>query len=172
MHSLIDSLLELSLRDVDRENLKLRLCDLAEICREHLALLQPLADEKGIVLKTEFTPAPCSADPERISQVRENLVGNALKFSPHGSEIRVSTSSDEGDAVLKVSDQGPGIPAGHLPHLFERFYRADLSRNRATGGAGLGLAICRSIADAHYGFIHVQSETGRRSVFTLRVLSC
>jgi signal transduction histidine kinase len=169
MHSLIDSLLELSLLDGDREKLQLQPCDLAEICREHLAMIRPLADEKGVVLKTEFTSAPCKADPERISQILDNFIVNALKFSPSGGKIHILTGMEKEEAVLKVSDDGPGISSEHLPHLFERFYRADASRNRATGGAGLGLAICKSIADAHHGSIRAESEMGKGSVFTLRV---
>ena len=169
MHSLIESLLDLSLLDAEREESKLRPCDLAQICRDHLAMMQPLADEKGIILKTQFATARCLADPERITQVLDNLVGNALKFSSPGSECHVLTRLDRGDAILQVSDQGSGISAVHLPHLFERFYRADASRNRATGGAGLGLAICKSIADAHHGTILAASEWGKGSTFTLRL---
>lgn len=166
MNSLIESLL-----DAEREESKLRACDLAAICRDHLAMMQPSADEKGIVLKTDFTAAPCLADPERLSQVLDNLVGNALKFSPPGSECQILTRLEHGEAILQVSDHGPGISAVHLPHLFERFYRADASRNRATGGAGLGLAICKSIADAHHGTISAESEWGKGSTSTLRLPS-
>lgn len=169
MHSLIESLLDLSLLDAEREKSKLRPCDLAVICRDHLAMMQPLAAEKGIVLKTDFAAAPCLADPERLSQVLDNLVGNAVKFSPPGSECQILTRLEHGEAILQVSDHGPGISAIHLPHLFERFYRADASRNRATGGAGLGLAICKSIADAHHGTISAESEWGKGSTFTLRL---
>ena len=164
MNSLIESLL-----DAEREESKLRACDLAAICRDHLAMMQPSADEKGIVLKTDFTAAPCLADPERLSQVLDNLVGNALKFSPPGSECQILTRLEHGEAILQVSDHGPGISAVHLPHLFARFYRADASRNRATGGAGLGLAICKSIADAHHGTISAESEWGKGSTSPLRL---
>jgi len=168
MHGLIESLLDLATLDQGREKLKPAPCDLAEICREHVTMLQPLAGERGITLELSLEVAPCQADAGRIGQVADNLLGNALKFTPpgEGRRVRVSTRTDAGGAaVLEVSDEGPGIPRVDLPHLFERFYRADASRNRSTGGAGLGLAICKSIVDAHGGNIEVESIVGKGSVF-------
>ena len=89
-----------------------------------------------------------------------NLVVNAVQHSPAGAEVGVSLARSEGMAVLEVRDRGAGIAPEQMPHLFERFYRADTSRSRLTGGAGLGLAICKSIADGVGGRIEVRSAVG------------
>jgi len=169
MHDLIESLLQLSVLDAARLPLERRPCDLAEIGREHLEMMRPLADQQHITLEAELAPAPCAADAGGISQILVNLLSNAVKYSRSGDRIRVATRRENGCAMIRVTDTGPGIPTEHLPHLFERFYRADGSRNRTTGGAGLGLAICKSIADAHGGKITVESVVDEGSSFTLRI---
>jgi two-component system OmpR family sensor kinase len=169
MHGLIESLLQLSVLDAARQPLDRRPCDLAEIGREHLEMMRPLADEHHLALEGDLAPAPCAADPGGISQIVVNLLTNAVKYSRPGDKIRVATHRENGCAIISVSDTGPGIAAEHLPHLFDRFYRADVSRNRTTGGAGLGLAICKSIAEAHGGEITVESTPDAGSSFTLRI---
>lgn len=169
MHGLIESLLDLSILDNKESPLERHSCDLAEIGRDHLEMMRPLAEERGVKFDSELNPADCVADTERISQILVNLLSNAVKFSSPGATIRLSTHRENGCAILQVSDTGPGIDTKHVPHLFERFYRADASRNRSTGGAGLGLAICKSIAEAHGGSLTVESELGKGSRFTLRI---
>jgi len=169
MHGLIESLLQLSVLDAAGQPLDRRPCDLAELGREHLEMMRPLADEHHIALEADLHPAPCAADAGGISQILVNLLTNAVKYSRSGDKIRVATHRENGGAIIRVSDTGPGIAAEHLPHLFERFYRADDSRNRTTGGAGLGLAICKSIAEAHGGKLTVESAPDAGSSFTLRI---
>lgn len=169
MHGLIESLLELSRLDAGAPSPGRRAADLATLGREQLALLQPLAAKAGITLRGDLEPAPCEIDPDRVTQILVNLLENAVKFSPPGSEVRLATRCENGDAVLSVSDHGPGIDPVHLPHVFERFYRADASRNRVTGGAGLGLSISRRIAEAHGGTLTVESRAGEGSCFTLHL---
>ena len=169
MHGLIESLLQLSVLDATRQPIERRPCDLAELGREHLEMMRPLADEQRIALEADLAPAPCAADAGGISQILVNLLTNAVKYSRSGDKIRVATHRENGCAILSVTDTGPGIAAEHLPHLFERFYRADVSRNRTTGGAGLGLAICKSIAEAHGGKLTVESTPNAGSSFTLRI---
>ncbi|HEX4086120.1 MAG TPA: ATP-binding protein [Chthoniobacteraceae bacterium] len=169
MHALIDSLLDLSMLADQRTHLLARPCDLAEIGREQLDLIRPLADQHDVTLAADLGSAQCVADEDRITQVFANLLANAVKFNHAGGEVRLSTLRENGSAIIRVSDTGAGIAAEHLPHLFERFYRAEESRSRTTGGAGLGLAICKSIAEAHGGAITVESELGRGSTFTLRI---
>ena len=169
MHGLIESLLQLAVLDAARQPLDRRPCDLAEIGREHLEMMRPLADEHHLELETDLAPAPCAADAGGISQIVVNLLTNAVKYSRPGDKIRVATHRENGCAIISVRDTGPGIAAEHLPHLFDRFYRADGSRNRTTGGAGLGLAICKSIAEAHGGKITVESTPDVGSSFTLRI---
>ncbi len=112
---------------------------------------------------------PCVGDPERIAQIITNLVTNAIHYNRPGGEVRISARTEEGFAVLAVADNGSGIAAEDLPHLFERFYRADKARTNTGGSSGLGLAICQAIAAAHAGNITVQSEPDRGSTFTLRL---
>jgi signal transduction histidine kinase len=107
------------------------------------------------------------ADRDKISQVIVNLISNALKYTPEGGKIGIRVRGDEDTVDITVSDNGMGIPPEDLPHIFERFYRADKSRNRSTGGAGIGLTISRAIVEAHKGTIIVQSELDEGAEFTV-----
>jgi two-component system sensor histidine kinase BaeS len=93
------------------------------------------------------------ADPDRLVQLVSNLVENALRYTDAPGRIEVACRREDGQAAIEVSDTAPGVPEALLPQLFERFFRAEGSRNRASGGAGLGLAICRNIVEAHGGTI-------------------
>jgi signal transduction histidine kinase len=104
-----------------------------------------------------------------LSQLLINLVDNALRYTSSGGSVNVDVSERAGWAELSVADTGIGIAAEHLPHLFERFYRADPARARADGGSGLGLAIAEWITQGHGGQISVASELGRGSTFTVRL---
>ena len=171
MQGLIESLLELARLDGSAVELQRHPCDLASIARDCVDLLRPAAAERRVALQLELAAAPCEADPDRVAQVVTNLVANALEHTPEGGGIVVRTVANGAGAALSVSDTGSGIPAEHLPRLFDRFYRADTSRTRRTGGAGLGLAICKSITDAHGGSLEVKSEPGHGSTFTFRLAS-
>jgi len=106
------------------------------------------------------------ADAERIHQVLFNLVDNAVRFTPPGGEIRVTARPDGGRVQVSVTDTGVGISPEHLPRVFERFYRVDPARSRDDGGTGIGLAIARSIVEAHGGRIVAKSAPGHGSAFT------
>lgn len=108
-------------------------------------------------------------DADRLKQVITNLVSNAVRYTRAGGTIAVSVRHAEGRARIAVQDDGIGIPAKHLPHVFDRFYRVDEARARASGGAGLGLPIARALAESHGGTIEVTSEEGRGSCFTFVV---
>ncbi len=123
--------------------------------------------EKGIALEFEREDQFVCADRDKVRQVLINLLSNALKYTNPGGTVTVRVSGDNRDARVSVCDTGIGIAPEDLPFVFERFYRADLSRTRATGGSGIGLAIAKSIAQAHGGRITAQSEPGRGSTFTL-----
>jgi PAS domain S-box-containing protein len=129
-----------------------------------IRMLQPTAAEKEIGLGVEgvVDSALAMADPDRVGQVLSNLIGNAVKFTPPGGCIRVAAEPRGEEVLFSVSDTGPGIPAEHLPHLFDRFWQA---RNARRGGAGLGLAIARGIVEGHGGRIWVRSEPGAGSTF-------
>jgi two-component system, OmpR family, sensor kinase len=169
MRDLTESLLILSKLDNQTEPLMSAPCDLADIAREGIELLQPLAQEHGVTVRGDFASAPAAGDRQRLGQILTNLVTNAFQHSAPGSEVLVCTKSNGSVVSLQVSDRGPGIPPKHLPLIFDRFYRTDESRNRRRGGAGLGLAICKAIADAHHAAITVESMVGKGTTFTLRM---
>lgn len=110
---------------------------------------------------------PIFADKDRINQVLINLISNAVKYTPDGGEIRITLSEAEDSVVLSIEDNGIGIPEEEIPYIFERFYRADKSRNRMTGGSGIGLAIVKSVVAAHGGTVDVASKLNKGSCFTI-----
>jgi two-component system sensor histidine kinase BaeS len=141
------------------------LAELAETCRlAHLAV----AEANQVELRTESTgPVRIEADPDRLRQAVGNLVSNALRATPEDGRVVLRVREDGGRAVLEVADTGHGISPGDLPHVFDRFWRADAARGRATGGSGLGLAIAREIIAAHDGTITARSTMDAGSVFTV-----
>lgn len=143
-------------------------CDLARLTQEAVELLRPLAELQGVTLATELSPACCTGNAEQLSQVITNLVSNGISYNRPGGHVRVKVSGDPGGAILTVSDTGQGISPGDLPHIFERFYRADKVRSSNTGHSGLGLAITRAIVEAHGGSITVTSEPDQGSTFNVR----
>lgn len=144
--------------------------DLAQLAHDVAEQLQPLAERGGLRLALRAEAAvPIVADEDRLLQVLFNLVENGLKYTPAGGCVALACRTDGTAALLTVRDSGPGIPADALPHIFDRFYRADESRQRASGGIGLGLAIVRTLVEAHGGTITVQSEVGQGTTFTIRL---
>jgi two-component system OmpR family sensor kinase len=129
--------------------------------------VQPQAEAKGVsVAIEEEVSLIAEADPERIGQVLRNLLNNGVSYTLPGGHIRVSVREMGDEAEVRVEDSGAGISQEDLPHVFERFYRVDKSRSRATGGVGLGLTIARRLVEAHGGKISVQSQAGKGSAFT------
>ncbi len=169
MKRLIESLLELARFDAGQEQLKQLPFNLAATVREALALIQPLVAAKQLTLASELLPVSCTGDAGRIGQVIANLLTNAVNYNQPGGEVRVSTRNESGVAVLTVFNTGPGIPAGDLPRVFERFYRVDPARANGDGGSGLGLAICKAIVQAHGGEIHAASDAAKGTTFTVRL---
>ena len=112
---------------------------------------------------------PVYADAERVHQVLFNLLDNALRFTPAGGRVTVRASTRNGSVDVAIADTGPGIASEHLPRVFERFYRVDPGRSRDEGGTGIGLAIARSVVEAHGGRIWAESEPGKGSVFTFEL---
>ena len=169
MRRLTEALLELARFDAGQEPIKRERFDLSQVARESLELVRPLAQQRGIKIDCDLPAAECLGDPQRIGQVATNLLTNAINFNREGGQIRLSVDADKGDVLLKVADTGEGIAEADLPHVFERFYRADKSRSRAEGRTGLGLAICKAIVDAHSGSIAVSSQAGVGSTFTVKL---
>lgn len=168
MRRLIDSLLALSRFD-SGERLEVADCDLAHVAGEAVALLGPLAEQRGIPVEADLVPARCAGDVDQLGRVVANLLGNAIDYSPAGARVRVTTRSEPGAVVLSVADEGPGIGEEDLPHVFERFYRADKARSQGAGHAGLGLAIVHAIVAAHGGRVDATSAPGAGARFTVRL---
>src|SRR5205823_5398146 len=116
-----------------------------------------------------ITPARVYGDADQLKQILVALLDNALKYTPNAGSIALSLTTTENHAIIKVSDTGIGILPADVPHIFERFYRADRARSRDRGGSGLGLAIVRSIVQEHQGTIDVESTPGKGSTFTLKL---
>jgi signal transduction histidine kinase len=140
---------------------------LADAVSAALASIRPMAGARGIRLQADVPVAlAVDADRERLAQVLGNLLANSLTHTPDGGAIRVSARASAGQVAVEVADSGEGIPAEHLPHVFDRFYRSDPSRARRTGGAGLGLAIVKQLVEAHGGRVSVASDPGAGARFT------
>ncbi|WP_404424609.1 sensor histidine kinase [Nibricoccus sp. IMCC34717] len=132
---------------------------------------RPAASEHQIVAEISDNFGELLLDPLKITQVFENLLDNALKYTPKGSVIRIQCSTTDDGVEVRVADNGQGIPAEDLPHIFERFYRVDKGRSRETGGTGLGLSIVKHIIQLHGGRVSVESTVGQGTtfVFTLPI---
>ncbi|WP_313293201.1 sensor histidine kinase, partial [Faecalispora jeddahensis] len=157
------------LANIEDGNLKLSKTrvDLQEIAQTAVRNLESEGMKKQISLSVSGSPAYADADRERIIQVAMNLLSNALRYTPQNGHIEVETLETEAESILRVKDNGIGIPEQELPYIFERFYRTDKSRNRKTGGTGIGLTIAKSIVESHGGKITVESTVGEGSSFTV-----
>lgn len=169
MKLLVEELLTLARSDAGRLELKSERVDLKRVADESALLLAPLAEEHGVRLTVQTSPAVCLGDAHRLSQVATNLISNAILYNRPSGEVTVVTNAADGAALLTVSDTGGGVSQEDLPHLFERFYRVDRARARDRGGSGLGLAICQSIVAAHGGTIGVSSRVDVGSTFSMRL---
>ena len=168
LQRLVSDLEELSRLEAAFE-LKLSNVAPAHIVAAGAERLQPQAEAKGLDLSVQVEPhlPAVRIDPDRIQQVLLNLVGNAIQYTPAHGRITVSAHREDGWIRIDVADTGAGIAAEHLPHIFERFYRADRSRARTGGGSGLGLTIARHLVDAHGGRIWAESPgPGRGATFS------
>jgi signal transduction histidine kinase len=170
---LVDDLRTLALADAGELRLERTSTDFPGLVRRSVDRFASQAAAHQVTLRCEV-PDACPAillDPLRIEQVLGNLISNALRHTPPGGSINVRVRCQGGDSTrpvqLEVHDSGEGIPAEAMEHLFERFYRADASRNRAAGGTGLGLAIARQLAEAHDGKLEAKNHPQGGAVFTL-----
>ncbi len=169
---LVTDLHDLALAEARELPLQRERIDLRGSVRDAVDAVHPLAAEKridvSVALPTEATTA--QVDPGRLRQVVQNLLSNAIAYSPEGGTIRVGLEGGPEGAILTVMDTGRGIAQADLPRVFDRFYRAEPSRDRDLGGAGLGLAIVKAIVEAHGGNVAVASDgVGRGSTFTVRL---
>jgi signal transduction histidine kinase len=168
---LVDDLHELSLAEAGELTLVCQAEDIAELINETVAAVQSQAEAKGLSVSIDLPdklPA-VNIDSHRISQVLRNLLENAVAHTAKGDAITVSARQQGSWVEVSVADTGEGIPDEDLSNIFERFYRVDKSRARATGGSGLGLTIAKRLVEAHGGKIEVQSELGKGSRFSFTV---
>jgi signal transduction histidine kinase len=148
---------------------------LTELASRAIDLYRDVAETKGVALELDskkgygpFTDdVVVAADRTRLEQVAANLIDNAVKYTPAGGRVEVEIGRDGGDAVLRVRDTGPGIPADELPRIWDRLFRGDTSRTAR--GIGLGLSLVKAIAEAHGGTVSVASEPGHGSTFEVRL---
>jgi signal transduction histidine kinase len=145
--------------------------DLAPLLYEVADEVGPVARATGVDLRVDVPPhlPVVQGSPEQLRVVARNLLDNAIKYSPAGGPVTLTAQADNHAVQVEVQDHGIGITAEALPHIFERFYRADPVRSRAQGGAGLGLALVRAIAVAHGGCVSVESTPGAGSTFRVRL---
>jgi two-component system sensor histidine kinase MtrB len=168
--NLLEDLLEISRFDAGVINLEPVEVDVGGLLDEVVDALDPIAHGRKVNVRLEVDHGPVpplvAADPRRLDRVFSNLVKNAIEHTAEGS-VRIWVGRHGSDVVVTVTDDGEGIPAEDLPHIFERFYRADVHRARTLGGTGLGLAIALENVNLHRGSIDVQSEVGMGSTFTV-----
>jgi heavy metal sensor kinase len=169
MRRLIESMLELARLDVGQEPMKSLRFDLSEMMRECIEEVRPLADKHGIKIHDGSSPVEFVGDGERLSRVMTNLLSNAIHYNRDQGEVRVGVRRQHNNVIVSVADSGQGIAAADLPHVFERFYRADESRSGTAGRTGLGLAISKAIVEAHGGLIEVTSQVGVGTSFVVRL---
>jgi signal transduction histidine kinase len=160
----------LALQTLDPEKMRWEQVDLSQWLRQAMRPWEArIAKSKAkIELQLDVPPSlpPLIADPDFMGQIIGNLLDNAIKFSPQGGQVRVSAWTESGQVIMAVSDHGIGIPPDKLQQIFERFYQVDASSTRRYGGMGIGLALCRAIAEAHGGRVWAESAgNGQGSTF-------
>jgi signal transduction histidine kinase len=164
--SLVNDVLTVAQSDAGRLSLEIHPVDLPRLIAECAEGTQPVALERGITLATEACDLPpIAGDRARLAQVLDNLVSNALKFTPPGGRVDIRARASEGWVLLEVADTGVGIPIPEQRRLFTRFYRASSAVAAAVPGTGLGLAITKMIVERHQGSIDVESHEGAGTTF-------
>jgi signal transduction histidine kinase len=167
---IVENLMALSRLDAGEVRMEKILLNLGELAASTAEQMRLLAEEKSLTLRCNVDPAVrVIGDQSKLKQVVVNLIDNAIKYTPEGGEVGVVVGSNQGNAFLEVFDNGLGISPDAIPHVFERFYRADQARSRDLGGAGLGLAIVKAICSAHGAQIEVSSQESEGSRFRVEL---
>lgn len=170
---LIDDLFEMSQMDAGGMRMNMEPGYISDLVSDSIERFSEQARQKKVRLDGQISPAisPVMMDEKRIGRVLANLISNALRHTPPDGAVQVTVQESGDNLLIAIQDNGEGIRAEDLPHIFERFYRGDKSRSRSTGGSGLGLAIAKGIVEAHGGTIGAESEPGKgtRVWFTLPV---
>lgn len=170
MLTLVNDLLDVSVIESGKLDLRLESGPLKQLIEDRIRVSHIVAERKKIALHTSLSDIPDTLfDPNRIAQVFDNLLGNAIKFSPQGSNIHISLSADAGTAKVSVRDEGQGIPPEEQAMLFGEFQRLSVQPTGGERSTGLGLAIVKKIIDAHKGVLEVESKVGQGSTFSFRI---
>jgi two-component system, OmpR family, sensor kinase len=169
MTAIVEGLLTLARADAGKLGLRKETVSLSDLVTEGADLVRPLAEARGIGLQVDVTPVDISADREALTRIISNLLSNAVRYNRPGGAVCVHLGKEATAVVLSVRDTGVGIPEADQAHIFDRFFRVDRARARSSGGMGLGLAICRSLAEAHGGTIDCESRENEGSTFRLRL---
>lgn len=172
MMRMVTDLLSLSRIDNETSQLDVELTNFTAFITFILNRFDKMKNQVGekkydIVRDYPISPVWVEIDTDKMTQVLDNILNNAIKYSPDGGEIRVGMKTTDAQLIISISDKGLGIPKKDLPRIFDRFYRVDKARSRAQGGTGLGLAIAKEIIKQHKGFIWAKSEYGKGSTFTI-----
>lgn len=172
LQHVIDDLRDLSAAEAGGLRLHPAQVDLADLLDQVTAAHRAAADEAGVTVESHTDGAiEITVDPVRLRQIIGNLLTNAIRHTPTGGRITVHARRATDRIEIAVTDTGAGITADDLPHVFDRFWRAEKSRSRQTGGSGLGLAIVRGLVEAHHGTVTVTSIPGSGTTFTVRLPS-
>lgn len=168
LRQLTDSLLHLAKND--KNTVTFSSLDIADIVSDALNTIIPIAQEKHITVEDSVPKLMVQGSKASLTQLLVIILDNAVKYSPENGVVYVTASKDNKSVSINIKDEGPGIKAVHLPHIFERFYRAETSRNKnQVDGFGIGLALAKKIAEQHNGEIVASSTLGKGSTFTLRL---
>ena len=159
----------LDLSRMEQEVLDLVPLRLDQVVRSETAKAEARIEDNGLSVEATIEETVVLGDEGALGAVVRNLIDNAIRHTPSGGRISIEVASEGGQAVLRVSDDGEGIPTSDLDRVFERFYRVDSARSRRTGGTGLGLAIVRHAVENHGGRVTVRSELGAGSTFTVHL---
>jgi signal transduction histidine kinase len=174
LERLVEDLFQLTRLESNRVELLMENVDAGSVVREAIeSLAEPAKRDADLTLMTQIGDGDltCRCDRQRLVQVLQNLIRNAVRFTPPGGIILGTADRDDQGVEISIHDTGAGIPPEVLPHVFERFYRADQSRSRAAGGSGLGLAIAKELVEAMGGTISVESKVDEGSTFTIHLLA-
>jgi two-component system OmpR family sensor kinase len=166
---LVNQLIELARVDAGDASLVWEKCDLGRVARDAIDFIKPLAEMKHAVLEHSIESVRVKVDVMKLGQVFINLLNNALHHNKEGVHVCLSVKRSNDKAVIRIADNGVGIPADALPHLFDRFYRVDKSRARGKGNSGLGLAICKAAIEGHGGTIRAESTEGKGAEFIIEL---
>lgn len=171
LKSMVGEMQDLSRLEAKQTVLNKTLVDFKTFFSEFLVLIEAEAEDRKIDFQVQIAPTVdyCYADPYRLKQIVLNLINNALRYTPEGGRVELKIESDEQNFIIMVNDTGMGISPEDLPYIFQRFYRAEKSRERSRGGSGLGLAITKGFVEAHGGSISVESTLGKGSSFLVKL---